>query len=116
MSVKECPHYTVPASMLAEWLDRRPDTWWMVDGDPDLTSSVDFPCPGDELAAAIRNYDRNLVLRDRNPHSTAHGDRITIDQLESLGLNDRHGQRSFVLSWADSNVDWLLSEDRLAAK
>jgi hypothetical protein len=112
MSVKEKPHFTLPAATLATWLEDQPDRWWSVDGDPRLTSIVDFPCPSDELARAIRKTGKNLLLHDKNAASVAHGEPVAADRLDELAdVNNRRHQKTYLLSWADSDVDWLLIED-----
>jgi hypothetical protein len=112
MTMKEKPHFTLSATTLAEWLESQPDAWWSVDGDPLLTSTVDFPCPSDELAPAIRRVGKTLLLQDKNPASKAHGEKIAKDNLDSVAdTGKRKHRRIFRLSWADSNVDWLLLED-----
>ena len=112
MSVKQKPHYTVPSTILADWIESQPERWWFVDGDPRLTSTVDFPCPSDELAPAVRRIGRDLLLLDKSPVSTAHGEVIGAGRLNELAdtSNWRH-RKSFLLCWADSDVDWLLVED-----
>lgn len=82
MSVREKPHYTVPAATLAAWIESQPEQWWTVDGDPRLTSTVDFPCPSDELAPAIRQIGKDLLLHDKNAASTAHGQVIDAGKLK----------------------------------
>jgi hypothetical protein len=112
MSVKERPHYTVPADTLAGWIESQPERWWSVDGDPRLTSMVDFPCPSDELAPAIRKIGKDLLLLDKKGTSAAHGEVIAGQRLEEFAdVNNRRHQKTFLLSWADSDVDWLLMED-----
>jgi hypothetical protein len=112
MSVRQKPHYTLSATTLAEWLESQPDKWWSVDGDPLLTSTVDFPCPSDELASEIRRVGKNLLLQDKNPGSQAHGEEIAGAQLDQLAdTSGRRRRKIFRLSWADSDVDWLLLED-----
>ena len=51
----ELPYYTIKSEELANWLDDQPESWWIVDGDPVLTSHVDFPCPSEELSAELRS-------------------------------------------------------------
>ena len=112
MSMKEKPHYTLSAGALAEWLDSQPNKWWSVDGDPLLTSIVDFPCPSDELAPTIRRVGTNLLLQDKNPTSQAHGEEIAGDKLDELAdISNRKHRKILRLSWADADVDWLLLED-----
>jgi hypothetical protein len=118
VNVKDKPHYRIPAAALAQWFEGQPDRWWFVDGDPLLTSILDFPCPSDELAPAIRKVGKLLLLQDKNPCSTAHGEEITGDRLDSLSdTNNRHRQKTWRLSWESSGIDWLLIEDQaLVAK
>jgi len=112
MSIKEMPHYTVTADTLASWIERQPDRWWFVDGDPILTATVDFPCPGDELAPAIRKVGKDLLLQDKNRSSNANGEIVESSRIEGLSdTNNRHHKRTLLLSWSDSNIDWLLMED-----
>jgi hypothetical protein len=112
MTIRKQPHYTLPAIALAEWLESQPDKWWSVDGDPLLTSIVDFPCPSDELAPVIRRVGKNLLLQDKNPASQAHGEEIAGNQLDELAdTRNRKHRKIFLLTWADSDVDWLLLED-----
>ncbi len=112
MSVKDKPHYTLPAATLAGWIESQPDRWWFVDGDPRLTSTVDFPCPSDELAPAIRKIGKNLLLHDKNAASKANGEVIAGERLDEIAdVANRLRQKTLLLSWADSDVDWLLMED-----
>jgi hypothetical protein len=112
MSVKQMPHYTLPATALAEWIESQPEKWWSVDGDPYLMSILDFPCPSDELAPAIRKTGKDLVLQDNNATSTAHGEQIGVDRLDELSdVGNRRRRKALLLSWADSTIDWLLLED-----
>ena len=64
MSLKDKPHYTLPASALADWIESKADKWWSVDGDPRLMSVLDFPCPSDELAPAIRGVGKDVLIYD----------------------------------------------------
>lgn len=112
MSLKDEPHYTLPAAELARWIESQPDQWWAVDGDPRLTSVVDFPCPSDELAPAVRKIGKDMLVFDNNPSSTAHGEAIGAEKLDGLAdINHRRGHKTFLLSWADMDVEWLLMED-----
>src|SRR5437899_2384557 len=111
MSVREKPHYTLPAATLAAWIESQPDRWWSVDGDPRLSSIVDFPCPSDELAPAIRKIGKDLLVHDKNVASAAHGEMVGGDRLDELAdVSNRRQQKTFLLSWSDSDVDWLLTE------
>lgn len=112
MVMKEKPHYTLPATSLAEWIEGQPDKWWSVDGDPTLTSLLDFPCPGDEIAPAIRKIGVNLLVQARDNAAEAHGDLIGRETLDTLTeMSKRRHQKILRLSWADSDIEWLLLED-----
>jgi hypothetical protein len=112
MSMRQKPHYTLSAKTLADWLDSQPDKWWSVDGDPILTSIVDFPCPSDELAPGIRRIGKNLLLQDKNPASHAHGEEIGADKLDQLAdTSNKKRRRIFRSSWEDADADWLLPDD-----
>jgi hypothetical protein len=112
MSLKEKPHFTLSAAALADWIESQPDRWWGVDGDRHLMSVVDFPCPGDELAPVIRKVGKDLLVYDRTPGSRARGERIGADRLTGLADTDnwKH-QMTFLMSWVDSDEEWLLVED-----
>src|SRR5579872_7120546 len=112
MSLKQKPHYTISAAELARWIESQPDQWWSVDGDPRSTSVVDFPCPSDELAPAIRKVDKDLLVYAGNGTSAVPGERIGPDRLSELAdrSNWRH-RREFVFCWADSDIDWMLVDD-----
>lgn len=111
MSLKSKPHYTLPAEALADWVESQPDRWWAVDGDPYLMSVVDFPCPGDELAPEIRRVGKDLLVWDKAPNSQARGERIGADKLAGLAdFSKRKHRMIFLLSWIDSDEEWLLLE------
>jgi hypothetical protein len=112
MSVRQLPHYTLPAATLADWIDSQPDQWWSVDGDYRLMSTVDFPCPSDELSLQLRHIGKDLLVYDKTPGSTAHGEVIAASQLDALADTDnRLHERTYLLNWCDSDQDWLLMED-----
>jgi hypothetical protein len=116
MAVKEKPHYKVSAKSLADWLETQPDKWWSVDGDPLLTSTVDFPCPSDELAPVIRRVGTDLLIQDQNANSAAHGQGIAPNELDKLAdTSNRKRRKIFRLCWVGSDVDWLLLEDEAMA-
>ncbi len=112
MVIKSHPHFTLSANALADWIESQPEQWWIVDGDYRLMSTVDFPCPSDELAPAIRRIGKKLLLRDRSPSSKAHGEEIPIERLNDYAdTKNRRHWRTFLFSWDDSDVEWLLVED-----
>lgn len=112
MRLQTMPHYTLSAAALADWIENQPDKWWSVDNEDYLWSVVDFPCPGDELAPVIRRVGKDVLVYDKTPGSTAHGERISADRLAGLAdFTERDHRMEFVLSWDDSDEVWLLSED-----
>ena len=112
MSMKSKPHYTLPADALADWIEGQPDKWWAVDGDPHLMSVVDFPCPSDEVAPALRRVGKDLLVWDKAPGSRARGERIGANRVAALAdTSTRKGRMTFLLSWVDSDEEWLLLED-----
>jgi hypothetical protein len=95
-------------------IENQPDQWWSVDGDPRLTSTVDFPCPSDEMAPAIRKIGKDLLLYDKTATSRAHGEVLAVEKLDELAdVNNRHRRRTFLLCWTDSEAEWLLMEDQV---
>ncbi len=111
MSVRDLPHYTLPATALADWIESQPEPWWIVDGDPRLNSKLDIPCPGDEIAPALRKIGKDLLLFDRTPGSTARGEPIDPARLNELAdTRNWRRRRTFLFSWADFDNDWELRE------
>lgn len=109
--VVKLPYFTVSANDLANWLDAQPNLWWTVDGDPYLTSRVDFPCPSNELSAELRQANKMLRIYDPREHSPAHGDLIPSTQLNELADTDNNSQvRTFLFCWDQEAIQWLLAE------
>lgn len=107
------PHVVVPSRTLADWLDGQPETWWNVDGDPLLTSEIDFPCPNDELAEGFRKHDRNLLIFTKNLNTVNPHDNLRASDLEGLVDTDNPGREKYILAaWSGSDIEWLLSEDK----
>ena len=129
MSIRSEPHFEVPSSELATWIDKQGATvWWNVDGDPLLTDRLAFPCPGDELSEALRKLDRPLLVQDPKKRQNAQGQAVGAADLDSVvGLlgNDIQykgekpcwaDDRVFYCCWKDSEDEWLLAEDRETSK
>jgi hypothetical protein len=107
----ELPYYTVKADELANWLDDQPESWWIVDGDPVLTSHVDFPCPSAELSAELRRTRKSLRLFDPRKDSKARGEAVRVEQLDDMAdTNNNSKARTYLLSWDDDDIQWLLAE------
>ncbi len=114
MNVLERPHYVVKPTELADWLDREPETWWMVDFDPRLTGRVDFPCPSDELSDALALLPQgHLRLSDwpglAGAESQWPGHRVGATR-RSAGSRGPRAPEDFLLSWSDRDDWWSLSE------
>ena len=111
------PYFKIGADELATWLDTQPQTWWTVDGDPLLTSRVDFPCPSEELSDELRRVSKSLRIFDPRQDSKAHGEGIPPKQLDQLADTDNNvNAKTFLLCWDGEDIQWLLAEDPVAAK
>jgi hypothetical protein len=116
MAVREKAYYVVRADDLADWIERQPEMWWTVDGDPDLKGVVDFPCPSNELAPEIRRVGKNLLMQDKFP-SAGEDEVVEGRKLDELTIDyGRHHVRAFYLAWEDSDIPWLLMEDKDAVR
>ena len=113
MSIRESPHYRLPATELATWVDRQgPDRWWSIDGDLLLTSRIFIPVPGDDLALELRKIPKMLLLADKDGRPEAQGQTIGADDLDRLvDLFPYTNDRVLFLSWQGTDIDWLLIED-----
>ena len=128
-SIWEGPHYEIPSTELAIWLEQAgPASWWNVDGDPLLTGRVSFPCPTDELAPELRKIARPLLVQAHDDDPDANGQVIGADQisrvvdtfgsnLQTSGLpSDWANNQVFYFCWKGSPHEWMLAEDRVTAK
>lgn len=105
------PFFTFSAVDLADWLDRRPDVWWSVDGDPTLMSAVDFPCPSEELSAELRRVGKGLRIFDPREDSTSNGLTFDVNDLDALADRENNSRaRTFLLAWEGGDIPWLLAE------
>lgn len=110
-------HFAISSQDFARWLDSQPGTWWLVDGDPELTSRIGFPCPNDELADELRRIDRDLVVYTNRPVGLEDGQQLDSQGLSQLAdIDNRRHERNFLVRWEDSDIEWLLSEDKSAAE
>jgi hypothetical protein len=124
MAIKDNPHYELAAVELARWLDQQGgDRWWTVDGDAALGSRLFVPCPGDELAAALRKVNKLLLLADKDAKPETRGqlaraedlDRLA-DRFEHYGKNGMVTDRGFYLCWKGSDDDWMIVEDMVTTE
>ena len=128
-NIQDGPHFEVPSSELAKWLeDNAADSWWNVDGDPLLTGSIPFPCPTDELASELRKINRSLLVEAPRGDGAAKGQPIeasNIGPLLTRSVSELHASRFaaewandkfFFLCWRGSPYEWLLIEDSVTAK
>ncbi|MDB5305840.1 MAG: hypothetical protein JWO38_42 [Gemmataceae bacterium] len=131
MSIQDQPHYELPSTELAMWVERRgPNQWWMVDGDRYLGGRVPGPCRADELAAVLRRVNRVLLVADRQNRPDATGQPITADQIDSvvyrladiMGLAPGQPEPPWAndlclrLCWKGEPDEWLLMEDSVATE
>lgn len=109
------PHYEIPSSELAAWLEEQgEDRWWNVDGDPLLTGKLTFPSPADELAGELRKINRPLLVQANQDDTGAKGQPIERAKLNQL-VGHIGGDRLLYLCWKDEPYrwlrEWLLVED-----
>lgn len=103
------PLIEIDTALLADWLDTQEgDTWWNVDGVPELTDSLRLPCPADELASVLRRLapDKLSVLGTADETPPAERGVALIDGL----VRDEGGARVLYLTWKESDA-WVLAED-----
>ena len=107
------PYFLLSNSEFANWIDNKGEgQWWSVDGDPLLTGRVNFPCPGDELLAAVRKVNKNVLVFDKQLRHDTTGQPISWGQVDDLVIEDDVGSRVLQLCWKDAaSADWLLLED-----
>src|SRR5437868_5457447 len=110
-------HYVISSEELARWLESQPGTWWLVDGDPLLTSTIGFPCPSDELAEELRRIGKNIIIYSGKTVGMDDGRQIDSLVLPRLADTDnRYHERYFLAGWQSSDIKWLLGEDKSAAE
>jgi len=110
-------HYIISSEELARWLESQPGTWWLVDGDPLLTSRIGFPCPSDELAEELRRIGKNIVIATDKAIGVDDGRQIDSLVLPRLADTDnRYHEKNFLARWQSADTEWLLSEDKSAAE
>ena len=125
MKTQDSPHYEVPSTELARWLEQQgPGCWWSIDGDPFLTGFISFPCPSNELAATLKKKNQPLLMLDKDLNPEAKGQLIGADDLNRLAFLQKSGDRVFQFCWKltspwidyGPNVDWNLVEDKETAR
>ena len=106
-------HVVVSSRKIAEWLDGQPGTWWNVDGDPVLTSEVDFPCPNEELAKGFRKHDSDIKVFTKKRNRPRAGEDLNSLELDDLvDKENPRGEKNLLAAWMGSDIEWLLSEDK----
>jgi len=111
MGTKQGSYVEIAADKLAEWLCKDPDLYWTVDGDPQLSGMLSFPCPGDELADALRRIGKPLLVFDREDRFQGRGTPVSSSDLDSLVEEKELDARVLQLRWEDSDIEWILIED-----
>jgi hypothetical protein len=131
--IRAGPHYEIPSTELAAWLEQQgKDRWWNVDGDPLLTGRMSFPCPAEELADELRKVNRALLVQAKSDDTGARGQVIDAAMLEKVvgrfGENVQvpgvlpavlpagGANRVLYLCWKRSAHEWLLAEDRITTE
>jgi hypothetical protein len=109
--------FVISSREVAQWLDSQPGTWWLIDGDYTLIGKVHFPCPNDELAEALRKFDKNMMIYTDKTVDLEEGQQLSAHELPLLAdTQNRYQNRDFFASWEGSNNEWILSEDKMAAE
>ena len=109
--------FVISSQELADWLESQPDCWWVAGPDDLLVSKANFPCPSDELAAALRQVNKNIVIHTDKTIGIEDGRQISGRELPLLAdTQNRHQNRDFLASWEGSDKEWLLTEDKWAAE
>jgi hypothetical protein len=109
--------FVITSRELARWLDSQPDCWWGAGPDDSLVSRVNFPVPSDELAEALREIDKNLIIYTDKEIGIEDGRQISGQELPLLAdTQNRYQNRYFLASWEGSDKRWLISENKWAAK
>jgi hypothetical protein len=109
--------FVISSRELADWLDSQPDCWWVAGPDDLLVSKADFPCPSDELAAVLRQVNKNIIIHTDKAIGIEDGRLISGRELPLLAdTQNRYQNRDFLASWEGSDKEWLLTEDKWAAK
>lgn len=112
MELKQTSYGELPAEELAKWLDDQgEDTYWTVDGDPELTGRLSVPCPGDELASEIRSIGKSLLVFDPRHGTQAGPAVIKASELDGFVESEELGTSVLQLCWKGSDTIWLLIED-----
>jgi len=111
MVTKQGFYSKIAAEELAKWLCQDPDLYWTVDGDPILSGKLSFPCPGDELADALRQIGRPLEVLHQKGMPHTRGGTVTSAELDDLVETEELGTRVLQFRWKDGQNDWILIED-----
>ncbi len=124
MSLRDRPHYEIPAEELAAWIERQGDQWWSLDNEP-ILRGLFIPCTGHAVAAALRRVGKPLLVEDRRKPPVGKGEVIDAHRLDELAApylpdarpdDPRWTQdRAFTFTWKGSDTEWLLIEDTLTA-
>ncbi len=122
MTIRAEPHYRLPSSQLADWLEQKGlDVWWTTDYDPVLALRIFCPCTGEEIAAELRKLNRPLLVQDRREPPLGKGESITARDLDDLVKplfldSDPLNGRVLFLNWEGRDDDWALIEDCLTTE
>jgi hypothetical protein len=109
--------FVISSREVANWLDSQPGTWWVIDGDFSLIGKVDFPCPNDELAEALRELDKNIIIYTNKTVDLQEGRQISARELPLLAdTQNRYQNRDYFASWEGSDNEWILTEDKDSAE
>ncbi len=101
--------YETSAAALGAWLRANGgESWWSIDGDPDLTGKMSFPSSTEDLAAALEERGDAVLLLSASSTLRAP---VGPAEVEKAVMKDTAGNRVLQLSWPGGEA-WLLIEDR----
>lgn len=128
MSIREKPHYEIPAAELAAWVERHGEQWWSLDGEVKTLGKLDVPCAGSDLARVFRRRGKPLLVLDEREQPQGNGEVVGADMLDALSVpwvGDEARRRAeppiwandkmLTMSWIDEDREWRLIEDSEAA-
>ncbi len=97
---------------LADWLAQHAgERLWTVDGEDRITGALRLPCPGRDLAAALKSWGGRLrVFGPQGAQASSVSDLPNLAEREDGGL-------VFEVAWLSGGAEgehWVLAEDTLA--
>jgi len=118
--IDETTRSNIPVGLplLAEYLSERyrmDRMWWALDNEHFLSQLIDVPCPGDELAAKLRDIQREDILPLCLSSPKADSEPRDLQGLKNLifvaATKLADGTSEIPFRWTTDGEIWLLAED-----